>query len=319
MGLYVGYELQQLYIRPLGLSEDAVVEVVPGKGIQSIMDELQAKGARFNSLRSKIFIKYKGYDKKLKAGEYAIKKTCTEDELYKILISGHSIEYSTVVPEGTNVFELADILENKKLAKREKFLQLVFDHDFVRETLGKPYDSLEGYLFPDTYFFTKFDGEKKIIKTMLNRFKQYVGNIIEQNGGLTSHQIVTLASIIEKETGAPEERPLISSVFKNRLQKNMRLQTDPTIIYAHFLDSSGQRLENIKKSHLIKKHPYNTYHIFGLPPGPIANPGLAAIKAAVRPEQSNYLFFVSKNNGTHVFTSNYKDHAKAVNQLQRRK
>lgn len=318
-GLYVANEIKNFYSKPIGLNQNVIVEIYPGKNVNKVKQELRAEGAIFDEYRSKIFLRYYGFDKKFKAGEYEIKKSFSEYDLYKTLMSGKSIQYATVVPEGTNIFELTDILLEKKLIDQDKFKSLLFDPSFIQNIIGKQLLSLEGYLFPDTYFFTKYDGEKKIIKTMVDRFKDRAGAYLEKSNKLNAHQLLTLASIIEKETGEPSERPLISSVFHNRLIKKMKLQTDPTIIYGNFLDTKGVRLLNIKKSDLLKKHPYNTYYIPGLPPGPIANPGLEAIRAALNPEKSSYLFFVSRNNGTHVFTSTYKEHAKAVDELQRKK
>ena len=151
---------------------------------------------------------------------------------------------------------------------------------------------------------------------MTDRFHTVYGEVSEgYAGSLSRHDIVTLASVIEKETGAPQERGIISSVFHNRLNKGMRLQSDPTIIYGYWV-VSGEPLKNIRKKDILNPTPYNTYTIRALPVGPIANPGREAIKAAMFPEQSEHLYFVSKNDGTHIFTSTYKDHQKAVRDFQ---
>jgi UPF0755 protein len=182
---------------------------------------------------------------------------------------------------------------------------------------GIPAGSLEGYLFPDTYLFPRGVSAEAILTTMLQRFRSVFTAEWEQRAaqiGLTVHEVVTLASIIEKETGAPSERPLISSVFHNRLKKGMRLETDPTVIYG-IRDFDG----NLTRKHLETFTPYNTYVIKGLPPGPIASPGKDALEAALFPAQTGYFFFVSKNNGTHHFSSSFEEHQNAVQRYQIRR
>ncbi|HEY1078907.1 MAG TPA: endolytic transglycosylase MltG, partial [Bdellovibrio sp.] len=171
--------------------------------------------------------------------------------------------------------------------------------------------------FPETYMLTKFTDTKTLISNMVKRFL-YVYNEVAPEAqvlGWPRHKVVTLASIIEKETGAPEERPLISSVFHNRMQKNMRLQTDPTVIYGK-AEQTGKIEINITRADLTTPTRYNTYTITGLPPGPIANPGKEALLAAVKPAASEFLFFVSQNDGTHVFSVDYKGHESAVKRFQ---
>jgi UPF0755 protein len=177
--------------------------------------------------------------------------------------------------------------------------------------------SLEGYLFPDTYQVTKFTNERKLLSAMVRKFEsvwvQYEKELAPTK--FTRNQLITLASIVEKETGAPEERPLISSVFYNRMQKGMMLQTDPTVLYGK-MNLSNKLEGNISRSDLKTETIYNTYTIKGLPPGPISNPGIEAIKAALHPAQGEYLYFVSMNEGRHRFTKSYKDHLEAVRKFQ---
>jgi UPF0755 protein len=183
--------------------------------------------------------------------------------------------------------------------------------------MGITADTLEGYLFPDTYYFPSGLESKSIITAMVKQFRiafKPEWQTRAEELGMSVHEVVTLASIIEKETGAPEERPLISSVFHNRLKKGMRLETDPTVIYG-IPDFDG----NIKRRHLNTYTPYNTYKIKGLPPGPIASPGAAALEAALYPAQSKYLYFVSKKDGTHQFSATIKEHNAAVRKYQLRK
>jgi UPF0755 protein len=175
--------------------------------------------------------------------------------------------------------------------------------------------TLEGYLFPDTYFLNKTMTAAEIIRGMVRKFAAVWGPDQDARAkelGMTQHQVITLASIIEKETGAPQERPLISSVFHNRLQKRMRLQSDPTTIYGIWDRYDG----NLHKSDLSAQNPYNTYYVPALPIGPISNPGREAIRAALYPSPSNFLYFVSHNDGTHEFTSTYTQHINAVKRFQ---
>jgi len=187
----------------------------------------------------------------------------------------------------------------------------------IVKALGVEADSLEGYLFPDTYHFPKGLPLDEIMGTMVNRFQEIFSTEWQERSrqmGMSIHQVVTLASIIEKETGAAFERPLIASVFHNRLAKRMRLSSDPTVIYG-IKDFDG----NLTRKHLKTANPYNTYLNKGLPPGPIANPGVAALEAALYPAETDYLYFVSKKDGTHQFSTSFKEHNRAVRKYQLRK
>ncbi len=260
--------------------------------------------------------------RRVKAGEYQISSTMTPIEIFSVLTSGISIVHPVTVREGENIYEIADDLTAKGLATRSHFLFLCQNHEFI-QTLGlsesqnpPPHlTSLEGYVFPDTYFFDRSMTDSEIIKQMVKHFFAFWGKKEEDQArqlGLTRHQIITLASIIEKETGAPEERALISSVFHNRLKKGMKLQSDPTTIYGIWDRYQGK----IHKSDLATKNPYNTYTIRALPIGPIANPGQDAIHAALFPADSPFLYFVSHNDGTHQFSRSFEEHNRAVQKFQ---
>jgi UPF0755 protein len=250
---------------------------------------------------------------KVRVGEYAFRPNMTPQQVLSILTSGKSLLHNVLIQEGMNAQEIRDLLVEKGLVDGKKFSNLLKDKDFI-QSLGVDATFLEGYLYPNTYSFTKFTGEKQIIKTMVEQFKHIWETEIERAAkgqGLTQKQIITLASVIEKETGAPQERPLISSVFYNRLKVNMPLQSDPTVIYG----KQGDR-KNITRSDLKNDHPWNTYTRKGLPIGPICNPGKEAMIAAVEPATSNYLYFVSQNNGTHIFSETYTAHQIAVKSYQ---
>lgn len=254
---------------------------------------------------------------RIKAGEYEVSPAMTPIDIFSVITSGVSVPHPVTVREGENMFEIAADIDAKKLAPRARFLALCRDPRFIA-TLGlKPPlpVTLEGFLFPDTYFFNRAMSPEDMIRQMVRRFHSAWTPKEDARAtelGLTQLQAITLASMVEKETGAPQERPMISSVFHNRLRKRMRLQSDPTTIYGIWESYKG----NIHRSDLLTPSPYNTYTLPALPVGPISNPGREAIQAALNPAQSNYIFFVSHNDGTHEFTSTLDDHNRAVRRFQ---
>jgi UPF0755 protein len=225
------------------------------------------------------------------------------------------ILHPVTIPEGFTRDQIADVLAAKGLADKKRFLELTEDKALLRQ-YGISGPSLEGYLFPDTYHFSRGTPTLAVLDTMVKRFRQAVAPFMEktQGTGMKFEDVVTLASIVEKETGRPEERPLIASVFLNRLRLGMRLESDPTVIYG---------MENfdgdLKKKDLTEKTPYNTYIIYGLTPGPIANPGLESIKAVIDPARTDYLYFVSRNDGSHHFSRTLAEHNRAVGIYQKKK
>lgn len=287
-------------------------EIKAGEGFSSINYRLKKEG--FIS-SEKIFYRYgkiKGYLTSFRTGRYLIPSNTTMLELIELLLKGKPIMDTTTIPEGKNLYEIAAILEQNNICKKEDFIKLAKDASFVK-SLNIPADKIEGYLYPDTYNWDKNTPPELVIKSMVAQFNKIAAELDLSGRGLTLHQLVILASMVEKETGAKHERPTIAGVFQNRLNKKMRLESDPTTIYGIWEEYNG----NLKRIHLQTKTPYNTYRIPALPAGPIANPGKEALQAALNPEKHDYLFFVSKNDGTHVFTKNYKDHQKAVDVWQR--
>ncbi len=255
----------------------------------------------------------RGQDKSIKAGEYDISPCFSPEKILKIFVSGQIKLYRLTIPEGLNIREIAQLVETAGFGSKKNFMALASDPEFI-SSFGIKADSLEGYLFPETYFFPRGTGHKKIIKTMVQGFNSvFIPRWHEtaRKMGFSLHEIVILASIIEKETGVPEERPLIASVFHNRLKKGMRLESDPTVIYG-IPDFNG----NITRKDLRTPHSYNTYILTGLPGGPIACPGKMSLEAAVFPARTNYLFFVSKQDTTHYFSKNYQEHKRAVMKYQ---
>ena len=237
-------------------------------------------------------------------------------EVLEILQEGRILFRTATIPEGHTTFQIAELLDNLGFANRETFLQLAFDKQCVSE-LKIEADNLEGYLFPNTYNIHRGMNEKEIIWEMVEEFWQVMTPDLQEEirqKGFTIHEIVTLASIIEKEAQVGEERELISAVYNNRLKIKMKLDSDPTVIYG-LKNFNG----NLTKADLQSESPYNTYRRRGLPPGPIANPGEASILAAIHPADVKYLYFVSRNDGTHEFSNSYREHIRAVRKYQKRR
>ena len=237
-------------------------------------------------------------------------------QILETLKGGKVRLYRVTIPEGYQLRQIAQAIEAAGFGKAQDFHRLATDPE-VAQSVGIEAQTLEGYLFPDTYHFPRDLKQPAIIEAMLKRFRAVITDEWQARAreiDLSLHEVVTLASIIEKETGDPAERPLISSVFHNRLRKKMRLETDPTVIYG-IKDFNG----NLTRKDLRTPTPYNTYVIKGLPPGPIASPGAAALEAALYPAESDYLFFVSRRDRTHQFSTNWKDHNQAVREYQLRR
>lgn len=280
-----------------------------GQNLKTVSTNLQDKGIITNSFLFQMVVRFKGLDKKIQAGEYTFIGNVTPEQVIKKLVQGKVTLYKITIPEGYNIKETAQLIEEKGFCNAGKFVALCHEKEYL-ESFGLSADSLEGYLFPETYFFPKGTTCTQIISAMISRFNKSFPQEWDDRAkslGLSRHDVVILASIIEKETGSAPERPLISSVFHNRLKKGMRLESDPTVIYG-IKNFDG----NITRKHLRTPTPYNTYTMRGLPKGPIANPGKLSLKAALYPVTSPYLFFVSKKNGTHYFSKTVQEHNRAV-------
>jgi UPF0755 protein len=237
-------------------------------------------------------------------------------EVLRKLERGEVFHYTVTVPEGWTMREIAQHLDSRDLAEEERFWRLCHDQDLLRR-YGVTAHSLEGYLFPDTYFLVRGMKEEEIIDRMVKRFLQVFTAEQEEKArelGLNPHQAVIIASLIEAETPLGDERYLVSSVFHRRLRIRMPLQCDPTVIYA--LSGKDGRKGRLSRRDLAFRSPYNTYVHPGLPPGPICSPGAASLQAAIAPASSPYLYFVSKGNGSHHFSSTLAEHYRAVRQYQ---
>lgn len=296
---------------PHGLEQ--VFIITPGQGLRQVAAGLKNQGLITDSLMFTVYARYKDAASRLKAGEYLLSPGQTPDQILSRLLAGKVRLYRITIPEGLNMDEVAAVVESAGFCKKDRFLRRCQDPEFMGD-LKVPSHTLEGFLFPDTYFFPKATPCDAIIQKMVATFSDvYTPEWRERTKalGFTLQEIVTLASMIEKETGDASERPLISSVFHNRLRKRMRLESDPTVVYGD-PDFTGR----IRTRHLRRKTPYNTYQMYGLPKGPIANPGAKALEAALYPAESDFLFFVSKNDTTHYFSKTLREHNRAVRKYQ---
>ena len=295
--------------------DEQVFFVREGATLNVVADELELQGIIRGKRLFLLWARFMGYSRSIKAGEYRLSSTMPPLKILETLSKGIVITHPVTIPEGFTIKQIGELLEEKGLVKNEEFLAITGDPD-VAKRYGISGQSLEGYLYPDTYQFDRGLSPMSIVEVMIKHFWEVTGPLREkiEQSGMTIEEVITLASIVEKETGRAEERPIIASVFLNRLKKGMRLETDPTVIYG-IKDFSG----NLKKKHLTQHTPYNTYVIRGLPPGPIANPGKEAIEAVLFPAKTAYLYFVSKNDGTHYFSKTLTDHNNAVQKYQKKR
>lgn len=292
-------------------------DVERGASGARIAEGLEQKGIVSDRRLFLAALRLRGDKGTIKAGEYRFAEPLSTIQVLDRLVAGDVFTFPVTIPEGLTLVETAEHLAKLGLgdegAFRGSFEQ---DGDAVAD-LDPEAKNLEGYLYPTTYRFTRNVQPGEVTRTLVAQFKQIFGEVRQQRAralGLTPRQVVTLASVIEKETGVPPERPVIGSVFLNRLERGMPLQSDPTIIYA--LKLEGRYDGNLRKVDLDMDSPYNTYRFPGLPPGPIASPGEAAIDAVLFPAESKYLYFVSKNDGSHHFSTTYAEHIDAVRKYQ---
>ncbi len=298
-------------------TDGEIIKVVVKNGTSKyrLAEMLKEKGIIFSSNLFVIFTFLTGG--KVKAGEYDLSKNMSTIEIIKKLEHGERNIYALKIIEGSNLYSVADMMEHIGIMKKDEFIRLAKNESYLRQ-LGIQSDSLEGFLAPDTYFFSKETEIEKFIEKIVQRtFKMFDKEDIKSRmnaTGFDMYKTLTLASMIEKEAKARDEKPLISAVFHNRLKKGMSLDCDPTIIYG-----TGSFSSPIKKSDISTYTPYNTYTFKGLPKGPICNPDKNSIIAALHPAPVDYLYFVSKNDGTHVFSKDMKTHNHFVTMYQRSK
>ena len=315
---FIGYQyLDGEFNRPANPKADETkhIHIRSGMSFARILELLEKNRLIQNPGLFHLQARLRGGAKSIQAGVYALKASMSPREIYRHLSEGRVARRTFTIPEGYNVREIARTIQRAKLAVKREILRLSQDPSFLKE-LEISAASIEGYLFPDTYHFPVGTEAKKILTLMVRTMRKKFSPALRKQAeamGFTIHQTLTLASIIEKETSLSSERPLIAAVFINRLKRRMRLQSDPTVIYGlpHF---DG----NITKKDLRYDSPYNTYLHRGLPPGPIASPGLESIKSALNPAKVKYLYFVATKAGGHRFSRTYREHRRAVNRYQRK-
>ena len=290
-------------------------EVRRGESTAVILQHLQREGMLRDEWIPLVYMKvFRGRDS-IKAGVYEFDKPLAPVDIIDKLVEGDVVLKTVTVREGLDRFAIAKIFAAEGLGTEDEWMKLTGEEDLIRD-IAPDATSLEGYLFPDTYKFDPGTPAKTIVQTMVTNFRKNWGNEIAFiTTGLDPHQTVTLASIVETEAQRPAERPIVASVYLNRVRRRMLLGADPTVIYS--LKLANRWDGNIRKADLQISSPYNTYRFPGLPPGPIANPGLASLRAAAAPATTPYLYFVARNDGSHVFSTNIDEHNRNVEKYQR--
>lgn len=292
-----------------------VILIPEGSTFHTIAALLEREGLIKSRSAFVLFGKSQSADRKVHAGEYELNPGMTPGEILARLIAGHVLLHPVTIPEGLTLTQIADLVSQQGLTDRAEFLRLAQDRTFIA-SLGIKAETLEGYLYPNTYKFPRVVKAREVLTAMVEQLRQVVGPDLlarMQELKMTMHEVLTLASVIEKETGVGGDRPDISAVFHNRLKQHIPLQSDPTVIYG--LPAFDG---NLRKQDLSSPSPYNTYRVKGLPPGPIANPGIQAIRATLYPSDSRALYFVSRNDGTTQFSTTLAEHNQAVEKYQKR-
>ncbi|WP_051617308.1 endolytic transglycosylase MltG [Desulfonatronovibrio hydrogenovorans] len=310
-----GYFYHSITTPASAKSLETIVRINHGQSFKSIATQLHSKDLIRNEMVFYFLGRLTGQARDVKAGHYQLDPSWSMVRILDHLTIGREALNRIQIPEGLSWWQTGRLLEHEGLVDFEEFSRLVNDQDFL-EGLGVHGKSAEGFLFPETYYLspTRDIGARRLISIMIGQFWKSTGHLWEQMDFDEVYQTINLASLVEKETGISAERRIVSGVFHNRIQKNMLLQCDPTIIYGLGEEFEGR----LRRSHLEDRdNPYNTYRHRGFPPTPICSPGLASIKAALFPEEHNYLYFVSRNDGSHHFSKTLQEHNRAVNRYQR--
>jgi UPF0755 protein len=290
-------------------------EVARGESLTSVACHLEQAGLVRDAIALEWLARARGLSEELRAGEYRLSAALEPAEILRRIAAGEIATFEVVLPEGLTLQETAARLAQAGLTAAAEFEAAARDPELARE-LGVEGASLEGYLFPDTYRLPHGLPPREIARVLVDQFLAHWEPLapLAKQRGLAMGEVVTLASIVEKETGAPDERPLIASVFHNRLRRHMRLESDPTVIYGLPAFDGNLRRRDLDDA----SNPYNTYQIRALPPGPIASPGAEALRAVLEPAETKFLYFVSRNDGTHQFSKSYGEHLAAVAEYQRK-
>jgi UPF0755 protein len=296
-----------------GYTGSVILEITPRTASYQIARLLEERGV----LRSRwpFWLRHvAARGQTLKAGEYAFDRPLRPREVYLKLVRGDVLLYSVTIPEGSDRFDMARIVERDLKIDAQAFLRATQNGAAIQD-LDPQADTLEGYLFPETYHFPRGATADQVVAAMLGQFRRVWAALLPAGANPPVREVITLASLVEKETPAASERPLVAGVFQNRLRRGIPLQCDPTVIYAARI--AGRNIGPIKQSDLNFDSPYNTYRRAGLPPGPIASPGEAAIRAALEPEETAFLYFVSNDQGGHYFSKTLAEHNQKVARYRR--
>jgi UPF0755 protein len=314
-GTYLMYSRMHAPFRGYSGSE-LLVDIPPGEGTRAIGERLTSAGVVPDALTFRLALKVSGNARALKAGEYRFDHPMSMLEVIDKIARGDVHLLSVTFPEGLTIGEMAAIFEARGFGPASAFISAAKDASAI-QALDPAAIDLEGYLFPDTYALPRQTPASRAVRAMVERFQEVLTPQIRaaaEARGLTVRQLVTLASIVEKETARGDERPLVAAVYANRLKIGMGLQSDPTVIYA--LERGGTFAGNLRRDDLRVDSPYNTYRYPGLPPGPIAAPGKASLEAAADPAEVDYLYFVSRNDGSHEFGRTLDEHNRNVQKYQ---
>lgn len=301
---------------PLKINNEEIVEVAEGDSFYGILDKLSEEGKIKNKFLVKLYLKICGIKPEVLEGTYKLNKSMTLNEFVNLLTDSNKDKVYITIPEGYTIDDIAEKLEENNICNSKEFIDSVKNYElpkYISNNPNKRYN-LEGFLFPDTYSFNKNENADFIIKTMLNRFEKVWQEIVEDlNISIPEEEIekkVNVASIIEKEAVVDSERSFISSVIYNRIAIGMPLQIDATVIYSY-----GYHIEKMYEKYLQIDSPYNTYMYYGLPIGPISNPGRASLMAALKPKETDYLYYLLESENTHYFTDNYDDFLRRKEEL----
>ncbi|NDY42343.1 endolytic transglycosylase MltG [Dissulfurirhabdus thermomarina] len=317
---FQGWRVWQGWMRPVASSGPGQVVVVPpGAAFSEVARELENRGLIRSRYAFTVLAWQWGVLDKVQAGEYRFFPSQTPRRILSDLVEGRVLQHVITIPEGYNLFQVADLLHRAGLVDPADFVEACEDELLLRR-LGIPGPSAEGYLYPDTYYLSRGMSARELVRHFVRRFwETWTREGFDQRAlemGMDTHDVVILASIVEKETSLPGERPLIAGVFLNRLRRGMPLQADPTVYYGILVESSVRK-RRLRKADLRRGTPYNTYVVSGLPAGPISNPGRESIRAVLYPAKTNYLYFVAKNDGSHHFSRTLAEHNRAVDRYQR--
>ncbi len=297
-------------------ANEQFVTIEPGSSTRAITQRLIAAGVVRDDATFRAALWRTGRARSLQAGEFRFERPMTPTEVVEKIARGEVYNRRVTFPEGLTIQEMARIYEQQGFGKASAFVSAARDTTAIRDIDPAAAD-LEGYLFPETYALTRDTDAAKLVALMVGRFRELFTTEMQQRAqalDFTPRQAVTLASLVEKETARPSERPMVAAVYLNRLKVGMGMQADPTVIYA--LQRAGRYDGNLRRDDLQFDSPYNTYRYAGLPPGPIASPGLASLQAAVAPATVDYIYFVSRNDGSHVFARTLAEHNENVHQFQ---